>query len=156
MNNQKEIVINRNSRGLVEDIQDVAFNLQSMADHLLDLPDEAKIEALEKIEKLNALRQETIAVYAKDMDYRYHCAYKHGLMVRGIMKEVIQIARRQNLDEWVAQLLDIDEVYKEIFNWISAKYFKIPEEDIADLADCQKCLNDILIDKQTNGFNNPD
>jgi hypothetical protein len=134
----------RNSRGLIEDVQDVAFNLQSIADHLLDLPSEEKIEALSRIKELSELRQQTIAIYAKDIDYRYHCAYKHGLMVYGILKEVIQIAKRKDLDKVVVDLLNIQNNFKPIFAWILAKYLKLPDDEIQSLDDCVKCLDDIL------------
>lgn len=142
---------NRNSRALIEDIQDIAFNLQSMSDHLLDIQGEDKIDALYHVVQFNMLRQSTLAVYAKDVDYRYHCAYKHGLMVKGILKETIQIAQRQGALEWATDLMNIQEAFDSSFSWVMYKYLKIPMEDMVAGEECMKCLNDILLDRQLNG-----
>lgn len=143
--------INRTSRGLIEEIQEIIYNLMAIGDHLLDLNEDDLIEALEHIEIVNGLRQELIASYAKSeqVDHRYHCAYKHGLKVIGMTKEAIIAAQRNNNEDIRNTLLKTMEVFMNSFNWLITKYLKINVAS-GDNLECRRCLDDILLNKEAN------
>lgn len=138
---QNEEIKNRTSRGYVEEAEAIAFNLQSVADHLGDLPDIN--EALELIEKANVNRQKILSTISPNIDHKYHCAYKHILMARGQLLELIQATKRSGSLETLAELLNIYNEVRTLLNAIRASYFGVELND----EDCARCLDDLIIGK---------
>lgn len=135
---KQEEIKNRTSRGYVEEAETIAFNLQSIADHLGDLPEVGEI--LDLIEIANVNRQEVLATIKPDVDYRYHCAYKHILMARGQLLELIQATKRSGDLDRLVKLLNVFDNVKKLLNFIRARYYRID----VDNEDCSRCLDDLV------------
>lgn len=140
---------NRNSIGLLEDVEAVAYNLEAINDHLLDLDDDL-LDAMEMIPEISTLRQLTMAVYAKSetINYKYHCAYKHALKTFGLLKESIQIAKRQDNREEALALVNILKAFIPIYTKIRLKYLNKLELLDTEVESCMRCLNDVLFDNK--------
>lgn len=146
---EEENVINRTSRGLVKELEEVVYNLMAFGDHLLDLKDNDLLDAMNHIEVVNGLRQELIASYSGEVDHRYHCTYKHALKSQGLLKEAIISAKRNQEDELLVTLLNVYDVLTRELSWVMVKYLQI-QDLVTDPYDCERCLDDILLKAKKN------
>ena len=140
------MVTNRTSRGLIEELNELVYNLMAVGDHLLDLPPDKLEDALERIDRVNAARQQIVALFAKGdhLDMHYHCAYKHALKAIGICKESIIAVKRAGDEYMLKDLLIIYNFIREDFIWVLCRYLRVDLDKMPLDEFCVRCLDDIL------------
>lgn len=133
----------RTSRGKIAEAEEVVSNLLGSVEHLLDIPsDEEPTMDISIINDIRLLRNSILKTYAKDVDINYHCAYKHLLLARMQLRELIQSYGDQSSGLWrTFQNLE------KILHYVRLKYFKVDSDKLED-PDCPRCLEDYLLDQK--------
>lgn len=149
---QLETNNNKTSRGILSEAETIAFNLQSVADHLAEIPELEDRDREAMLDFFSKERQWVInQIVGDDVDIDWHCAYKHCLMAVGQMTEIVQSLIKAGQSELALKYDAELELIRWFLNTIRMRYFKIDSSEVDDV-NCPRCLSDYLLNK-LNGSN---
>lgn len=137
----------RTSRGQLAEAEEVITNLLAAVEHLLDTS--LSQENIELIKQIRSTRGALLgSIFPRDdVDIAYHCAYKHMLLAKMQMKEVIQSKITEGQKPYDDEIV-LDGI-KDSLGKIRAKYMNIPLSKLEDPG-CMKCLEDYLMGEEDN------
>lgn len=135
----------KTSRGQVSEMEEIVSNILASVDHIQEIPTINEIDMVQMVE-LRRSRDTIIDVVANNqLNLNYHCAYKHILLARMQLKELIQ-ARLTN-EQSTEKLFDVLRSIEKVLQYVRIKYFNIPETALKN-PDCVRCVEDYFANRQ--------
>lgn len=126
----------RTSRGQFQELEEVVTNLLATAEHLLDTSlDEGNVKLIKDIRDIRGKLIKKMYPQEK-VNVSYHCAYKHMLLAKMQLKEVIQSRITDGSLPYDDEVL-LSEL-QSVLNRVRAKYMNVDDTD----PECRKCMED--------------
>ena len=130
----------RTSRGQLAESEEIVSNLLAAVEHLMDLPGRGEFDDV-LVKKIRNIRLKVLKSYASDVDTNLHCAYRHLLLARTQLRELIQAKITDG--KQVSDLNDTLAETEEALHEVRCSYLKVSPSELSD-PDCIQCLEDYI------------
>lgn len=138
----------RSSIGYIDEAEHIIGNLVQMQEHLTQALPNNPIQT-NTINNIRTLRDRVLKTYAKDVNIKLHCAYKHGLSARTGLYDLLAQAISTDNQKLINELTNVISDFNLEFHKIRIDYLRIDPSEVKDI-NCMQCIEDYMVGKLGN------